>query len=315
VKILIIKLGALGDVVMATPIIRQIQRHHGNAAICLLTTPPYAALFKHWQDLSVQSMERPGPGNLLRMIRWVRAERIERVYDLQSNDRSAILCALSGIRERAGNHPRYPYTLHPPDPYLGQCHIFDRHNQLLASAGIEPAEPQPWLPLSAAEEGRVARWIAGHGMTTRQFVLLHAGTSPRRPEKRWPYFGEIGQRLSAAGFVPIWLGAKPDRELNKTLAARCGIDATSAFDLLELAALGRHAAFALTNDSGPMHVLSCAGIPVYACFGPSDPRRNHALGQGQRVLRPADGSHDLARLSADEVWDRLSNDGRLSAAG
>lgn len=313
-KILIIKLGALGDVVMATPIIRQIQRHHGNAAIYLLTTPAYEALFKHWEGLAVQSIERRGLGNLLRMIRWVRAERFDWVYDLQSNDRSALLCALSGICERIGNHPRYPYTLHPPDPYLGQCHIFDRHNQLLASAGIGPAEPKPWLPLSAAEEDKAARWIAGHGLTTRQFVLLHAGASLKRPEKRWPYFGEIGLRLSAAGLIPVWLGAKPDRELNKTLAARCGIDATSMFDPLELIALGRHAAFALTNDSGPMHVLSCAGIPVYACFGPSDPRRNHALGQRQCVLRPTDGSRDLARLPADEVWERLSNDGRLSVS-
>jgi len=63
-----------------------------------------------------------------------------------------------------------------------------------------------------------------------------------------------------------------------------GIDATGRFDYRELAILAGHAAFAVTNDSGPMHVMSIAGLPVYAFFGPTDWRRSHALGQQQRVL-------------------------------
>jgi hypothetical protein len=62
------------------------------------------------------------------------------------------------------------------------------------------------------------------------------------------------------------------------------VDATAAFNLVELAALGRRAEFAVVNDSAPMHILSASPLPVYALFGPTDWRRSHGLGQAERVL-------------------------------
>ena len=66
--------------------------------------------------------------------------------------------------------------------------------------------------------------------------------------------------------------------------ALTGVDATAEFSLLQLAALASHAEFAVTNDSGPMHLLACGSIPVYGLFGPSDWRRNHAVDQVDHVI-------------------------------
>ena len=104
-----------------------------------------------------------------------------------------------------------------------------------------------------------------------------------------------------------------DRDLNRRLARNGGIDAAGAFTIVELAELGRSARFAVTNDSGPMHVLSAAGIPVFGLFGPSDWRRNHALGQANRVITPdntvsasvASTGGDIANIPVEEVWQRL----------
>ena len=89
-----------------------------------------------------------------------------------------------------------------------------------------------------------------------------------------------------------------------------GIDATAVFSVTQLAIIGSRARFALTNDSGPMHVLSASGIPVFALFGPSDWRRNHALGQAARVLAAADfragPGNGLANIHVDDVWARLT---------
>jgi len=145
-KILIIKTGALGDVVMATALIRQIQQHHAQDELWLLTSPAYAEIFATWPGLNVATFGRKGIWNSLKAIVWIRRRGFTRVYDLQSSDRSGFLCALSGIRERAGNHPRFPYNLHPRDSYSGQCHIFERLLEVLRAAGIAAVTLPPTLP-------------------------------------------------------------------------------------------------------------------------------------------------------------------------
>lgn len=313
-KVLVIKLGALGDVVMATSLLDAIARHHADAELTLLTTPAFAPLFADWPRYRVASFARRGWRNNIAVLRWLRAMRFDRIYDLQANDRSALWCALSGTRERVGNHNRYPYTHHPDDAWRGQSHIFERMRAVLASAGIHEVDTRPLLPCDDRARKKVASWYATHFAVEARPVLLHAGASPTRPEKIWPYFAALATRLLEEGVQVVWLGAEPDRARNEALARVGGVDATGVFSIPELAELGRFGRCAVTNDSGPMHVLSAAGIPVFGLFGPSDWRRNHALGQAGHVIACVD--HDphyarqrsadcLATLSVDAVWSRL----------
>jgi ADP-heptose:LPS heptosyltransferase len=253
-------------------------------------------------------------------LRWIRARGFDRLIDLQSNDRSGILCSLSGVPDRAGNHPRFPYHRHPPDRYSGQYHVHERLNQILAACGIAPADITPELPAPPAARERVRDWLSRQGLEPAPLVLLHAGASRRHPRKRWPYFGELAATLAEQGYLPVWIGGRDDRGLNRELAGRTGVDASDCFTVLELAELGRQARFAVTNDSAPMHILSCSGIPVYGLFGPTDWRRTHAPGQGHNVItaekdpdagfRPA----DLAQLPPERVLARLRQDGLLEPA-
>lgn len=283
-KVLIIKQGALGDIILATPILRQIQAYHGKDELWLLTTPAYKPLFDHWDGLSVTAFPRKGPLNTWRTIMWLRRNQFDCLYDLQSNDRSRGLTLLSGVPRRIGNHPRFPYTVHPPEPYSGQCHAFDRLNQILASAHIPAAAPQPSLPVSASTKDYVCGWLRNKGLENTAPVVLHAGASLKHPAKRWPYFGELAGMLAARGLPIIWIGAKDDAVINRDLSNTTGFDATGEFNVPQLIELGRRARFAVANDSAPMHILSCAGIPVFGIFGPTDWRRNHALGQKARVI-------------------------------
>jgi ADP-heptose:LPS heptosyltransferase len=308
-KILIIKFGALGDIITATALIRSVLAHHEEDAVTLLTSPPFASLFQDWPGLTVQAFPRRGGGAFVRTLSWLRAQGFDRLVDLQSNDRSTLLCALSGVPERIGNHPRFPYHRHPPDRYTGQCHAFERLNQVLAAGGMAPAAGPPVLPATKTVQAQIRDWRASHGLDRSGYVLLHAGSSPQHTRKRWPYFGELAEALAVHGLTPVWIGGREDRELHRSLARRHGLDATALFSIPELVELGRHAAFAVANDSAPMHILSCSGIPVYGLFGPTDWRRTHALGQAQNVIIAEGG--DLARLPATAVLARLQADGRV----
>jgi len=278
-KVLIIKLGALGDIVMSTALIQQIQKHHIGDDIFLLTSPSFISLFNDWDNLTVHAFPRRGIFAMINTICWIRRQSFSRLYDLQSNDRSAIFTALSGAVDRVGNHPRYPYNIHPEDTYTGQCHVVERMKLILKSAGLAPPSQTPCLPISSRSKEKVASWIKRQELQGKPFIVMHAGASLMRPEKRWPHFEELGAKLDSAGYRIIWIGAEADIQLNKKLSNTSGIDATNVFSLPELAELGKHAQFAITNDSGPMHVLSCSNIPVYAFFGPTNWRRTHAIGQ------------------------------------
>jgi ADP-heptose:LPS heptosyltransferase len=303
-KILIIKLGALGDVVMSAPLVNAIVSEHGQAEYWVLTAPAFADFFNHWEPVQVKTMERHGIGEFFRAWAWIRSQQFHRLYDLQSSNRTTALCSFTGVAERVGNHPRFPYTHHPETVYNGQTHIFDRMAAVLASAGLTNTSCDPHLPIPAIGRQRVDEWLNKHALQGRPIVLLHAGASAARPEKRWPHFAALAARLSEQELNPVWIGAGPDRALNRELACTIGLDATDAFNIVELAALAEHARFALTNDSGPMHILASAGIPVYAFFGPSDWRRNHARGQSDRVFSdPA-----LENISMSSVIARLTKD-------
>ncbi|OGT79879.1 MAG: hypothetical protein A3H91_07175 [Gammaproteobacteria bacterium RIFCSPLOWO2_02_FULL_61_13] len=315
-KILIIKLGALGDIIMACPIIKRIQEHHGDAGIYLLTSDAHRDFFGHWPGLAIHSFARHGLGSTLHAMRWIRAQHFERIYDLQSNDRSGLLCAISGVRERVGNHPRYPYTIHPHQPWRGKTHIQERWREVLVSAGIDPGPLLPWLPIPDQERQAAAAWLRERRLERTPFAILHAGASPRHPEKRWPCFRELGVAIRSAGMEVVWAGGADDVALTHELANHVGIDASGALSLTQLAALGVHARFAVTNDSAPMHVLACAGIPVFGLFGPTDWRINHAVGQREFVISASPETENfvpvpLSSLPVADVTKRLRIAGLL----
>jgi ADP-heptose:LPS heptosyltransferase len=312
--ILIIKLGALGDVVMATSLVRQILDHHRGDRVWLLTGEDYQSLFAGWQDLRVQAFPRRGIAATLRRLAFIRQCHAARIYDLQSSDHTTILCALSGVGEIVGNHPRYPYTHHPPVPYRGQVHIYQRMIEVLQAGGIDARPLPPQLPASPADRRVVTDWCEAMRLGDHSFVILHAGASPVHPEKCWPGFGELAVALQDRGLQVVWADARPMPSAFADPARHGGIDGRGRFTLPQWAVLGERARFAVTNDSGPMHVLAASGRPVFGLFGPTNWRRNHAVGQERHVIsvaaepfRPA----PLSRLPARTVLARLQDAGLL----
>ena len=306
-NVLLIKLGALGDMIMATPLIGQIQKHHEHEELWLLTTPMFYKLFENWSGLNVKTFNRKGIKSALQTVRWVRSSGFIRLYDLQSNDHTGIICALSNVPERVGNHPRFPYNIHPFENYHGQCHIYERMLEVLTNAGVKAQHSPPCLPVTDSVKAKVANWLTQYKIEDQKFIIIHAGASAKHPEKRWPYYQHLARTLVDSAYQIVWTGTKSDAELNAQLASVTGIDATDEFSIIELAELGRHARCAITNDSGPMHVLSCSGIPVYAFFGPTNWRRNHAIGQSQNVII-ADDQHIMKfrPVSLDRITPDLA---------
>lgn len=328
-RILIIKLGALGDIIIATPHIKQIVESYPKAEVWLLTAPGFAGLFEEYPNLEVKPFPRKGMQSLFPPLQWIRSQSFQVIFDLQGSERSKIMTALSGAVQRYGLGPGFPYTRYPPNKGIvnKEVHSFNRLNRLLEVAGLSPAQAGPYLEAGGEQCRKVRDWLARKGLLGQKIVLIHAGSSARWESKRWAtaHFITLATILEQQGMAVIWVGGLEDAKLNQILSQDIGIDATEAFSLLELVELARHAHFAVTTDSAPMHAIAAAAIPVYALFGPTDWRRSHAVGQGERVLfhpvscspcflpqcPPKQAHQCLAELKPETVLARIRRDDLL----
>lgn len=328
-RILIIKLSALGDVIIASAAIQRLLQQHQNDQVELLTNPSFAYLFKNFQNLTTIPLVGRSRWQQLRFALILRQQGYQRIYDLQGNDRSRMLTWLINAKERIGLWPGRPYQIAPSIPRQQKTHPFQRINALLEAAGVQAADPQLVPICSDQERVKVRDWLQQHQLNPDQqkLVLIHAGCSERWPSKRWPeqFFGELAQLLSEQGLSIIWVGGPDEQALNDRLSTSVGINAGGEFTVTELVALAEQAAFAITNDSGPMHILASANIPVYSFFGPTGPQFSHAVGQAERVLStnldcspcfqpqcplPAEKHHRcMLELTPQKVLERLRSDG------
>lgn len=273
---------------MAMPHIDAILAHHPEGEISLLTTAPYRSLFDQHPRIQAVVLDRSqwfSPESARGRKGWVKAQRFDVVYDLQGNRTSRMLTRASGAAKRVGKASRSVYNCYPPadDP---QRHIFDRLNVILSAAGLPDVSPHCTLYPSKEDIERVERWKKKHGLINEKYIILHAGSSPEWPSKQWPAFAfsKLSFHIEQCGYPCVWIGGKSDEGLNRGLAAKSGIDATGKFSFLQLYLLGTSAAAAVTNDSGPMHILAAADTPVYSLFGPTNWFKHHAVGQRDRVI-------------------------------
>ncbi len=323
-RTLAIKLGALGDVALALSFLQRLWSVASNDS-SIVTTKPFVPLIELTGAVQIAALPQRSWIATLQMGLKMRRQGFEKVIDLQGNRASRCLAWMAGPNaERAGLWPGWPYHIAPQIPRHPLVHTEKRNEELARLLRLPEAKPGLLLP--AALEARVERWLAGKGLSEKRLVVMHAGCSQAWLTKRWPaaHFARTAARLAENGYQVLWLGTQEEAALNRGLSGGTGIDATGQFSLPELIALGRRACFAVTNDSGPMHVLAAAGLPVYALFGPIDSNRSHAFGQRDRVIerqlpcqpcysktcRLPGQTHDcLAGLGPDVVLNRLQADG------
>lgn len=298
-RILVIKLGALGDVVLALGPMAAIRRHHPDAQITALTTSPYAALLgaspyvdEVWTDNRPRFWQFAAWWGLRRRLRQA---GFSRVYDLQTSDRSAFYFHL------LGEGPEWsgiaPGCSHPhANPRRDFMHTVERQAEQLAAAGIADVPPPDlsWLTADVRRYG-----------LSEPYALLAPGGAATRPRKRWPAerFAALASRLAAQGLQPVILGTAPEKPLADTIRAACpeARDLIGQTNLAEIATLARRARLAVGNDTGPMHLIAATGCPAVVLFSDdSDPALCAPRGKVTVLRRP-----DLAELSLTAVVEAL----------
>lgn len=282
-RVLVVKLGALGDFVQALGPFQAIRKALPDAEITLLTTHPFAELADHSGSFDrVWVHDRPRSLFAYLALRsQLKAGHYDMVFDLQTSDRSGLYWRmmwpgrplLSGIAPGA-SHPHN-------NPDRDQMHTLDRQRDQLAVAGIKdvPAPDVSWMEADLSVFDLPER-----------FGLLIPGGAPHRPEKRWPaeHFSKLATAWLDAGLLPVLIGTGADREWTDAIAAACpgAKNLTGATSIFQLAGLARKAAVAVGNDTGPMHLAAVAGCRCIVLYShASDPALCGQRGPDVTILR------------------------------
>lgn len=299
-RILVIKLGALGDFVQAFGPFAAIRAHHPGAQVTLLTTRPFAELaaaspwFDHvWVDDKPKFWQF---GRVAALRARLRSGRFDRVYDLQTSDRSSWYFRLmGGAVEWSGiaRHCSHPHA----NPARDSMHTIERQAEQLRMAGIADF-PAPDLSWAGADIHRFG--------LARPYALLCPGGAPHRPAKRWPAdrFAAIAGWLAARGVTPVLLGTDKERAEIDAIRAACpqAVDLAGRTGFVDILGLAREALLALGNDTGPMHLVATALCPSVVLFShESDPTLCAPRGAVRVLRRPV-----LDQLSVAEVEGELA---------
>ncbi|MBL94079.1 MAG: hypothetical protein CFH06_00068 [Alphaproteobacteria bacterium MarineAlpha3_Bin5] len=301
-RILIIKLGALGDFIQAVGPFLAIRRFHPKAHITLLTTDPFETLAIEsglFQEIWIDNKPRIWDiKNWLLLRKKMLKGRFSRIYDLQTSTRSSLYFELL----RPGVRPEWSgIALNCSHPHFNNqrdlMHTVDRQSEQLAITGINnvPLSELSWVKadLSIFE-------------LPKNYALIAPGGARHRPSKRWPanFFGQLVTALKAKKICSVIVGTNSDIDTVAPLLKSCSkaVNLCGKTNLSQLCVLARDACFAVGNDTGPMHIAATIGISSVVLYSnASNPNLCAPRGLDVRVLQKP----NISDISVEEVLTAL----------
>ncbi len=291
-KILIVRLGALGDILHAVPAQQALVRQLPRAEIHWLCEPPYAPLLKAvpgvhrvWTADTKQWRSRPWRASQgVTLLRALRRVGFDVVFDFQGLVKSALLAGFSGAPRRVGFNPerfkekgiQFFYTEAAPGEANLDRHVIDANLDLvgrLVPAGS--ADPKIPLRIPAQDERRVQEELGRIGVSRPVLINPGAGWAT----KIWPAenYARLGVEIERQTGHPVVYTYGPDEEgLIERIRASNPPGLARAFptSILQLAALCRHSKLMVAGDSGPLHLAVAMGTATVAILGPTSASRN-----------------------------------------
>jgi lipopolysaccharide heptosyltransferase I len=309
-KILIVKLSALGDVIHTLPVLTTLRRAQPEAHLAWLIEETFADLVRGhaaldrlivWPRRTWTRLARSG--RLVSLVRSVRAfgrelrdTRYDRVLDCQGSVKGALWISRVRADRKTGYGPGIRHSegswwvLDERVPVVPEgTHALDRSLRLLEAVGLPRLPLRYDVPIGPDHEREAAELLGAAGLAGAQpFIAIHPMTRWRTKNWAPDRFARTADALVARGWPVLWTGGAADRPALDAIAARmrepsARLDGRTS--VMTLAALLRRARVVLCTDTGPMHLAAAVGTPVVALFGPTSPAATGPYGDAHVVLR------------------------------
>jgi len=336
-SLLVVRLGAMGDIIHTLPAVTALRAALPHARIGWIVEERWAEL------LCAKTAPRSGPRNSSRPVidfihpvdtkRWrksllsyptwsevsaalhqIRRQRYDVAVDFQGALKSAILAGRAGAgtilgMERPRELPARFFYKHRV-PAMG-VHVVEQYQSLSEAVITEFSSLRIRgeitgkgsfhaieFPHDDEAEANIAKTLAGLG---KDFVLIAPGAG--WASKQWPpeRYGEVARALANDGLAPfINFGPGEEKLALEVEAASGGAARPISCSITELIVLTRRARLFIGGDTGPLHLAAALQIPVVAIFGPTNPARNGPYGTRSIVLRNPESRTSLSHTSAPD---------------
>ncbi len=304
-NILIIKPGAIGDLVQLTPVLRALKKRYPDALISLIVGSSVTAeLFKYDPYVSETVVyEKRGEHSSLRSFFAVWSRLHKKRYDLvinfqRSNFKTWLLATAAFPCRILVYHKTKAEGVHAVVNYL----------ETVAPLGIASSDLVPELHTGTEDTRFAGAFFTNEGLMGKPVIALNPGAS--HAVNRWgtaqfaALADSLAERLSAKIII---VGGAEDVVLAEEIAARTRsrpLMMAGKLKLLQLGAILKKCDVLVSGDTGPLHLAVAVGARVVALFGAADPDRTGPLGSGHRVIQ----AHDVpcvpcrSRRCADRVY-------------
>jgi heptosyltransferase I len=322
-RVLIVRLGAMGDILHALPAITALRATHPDWYIGWAVEPQWRGLLcaecsplpsgrtaqmplvDAIHVVPAKQWARSPLSAALHEIPRVRAELREARYDIAIDLQGAVRSAVIARWARAGrligedkpreHAARWLFTERVPTRGV---HVIEQAIEVAnAVAAVSLPFTPPLLPTDASAEQEAAA-------LAQPFVLISPGAG--WGAKRWPVdrYAEVAKQLRREGYnIAVNAGPREEGIANDLMYQLAGVSGITMVQptLTELIAISRRAALVIAGDTGPLHLGCALGKPVVGIFGPTDPARNGPFGCAFRVLRHPESRRDHTRHAEPEA--------------
>lgn len=295
-KVLVIKLSALGDIILSSPSLRTLKQAYPNSEMILLVQDAYQSVAADCPYLEgkITCSKKTGLKAFLKILHEIRLRRFDLLIDLQNNKKSHLLGFLSAIPKRVGYARQgRGFLLTHKISYHKDTGPVESQNRLLGLLGLKIQDNHLEMWTSLNHQRWVENFLREQGVTEKDILIaLFPFSNPRWQTKRWGIenFRKLAQEMhDRLNAIPVFIGGKEDQEEGRKMMEGFRfrhLDLIGKIDIGTLAELLKKCRVWVGGDSAPLHIAAGVRTPVIAFFGPTDPQRHAPPGDVKVLTYP-----------------------------